>query len=63
MKIATFNVNNINKRLTNVLDWLDKARPDVACIQELKATDAEVPLAIEQGGYGGVWRGKSHGTG
>jgi exodeoxyribonuclease-3 len=59
MKIATFNVNNINKRLTNVLDWLDKARPDVACIQELKATDSEVPLgAIERGGYRGVWRGQ-----
>jgi exodeoxyribonuclease III len=64
MKIATFNVNNINKRLTNLVDWLGTARPDVACLQELKATDCEVPLeAIKRGGYSGVWRGKSHGMG
>jgi exodeoxyribonuclease III len=59
MKIATFNVNNVNKRLTNLVDWLGTARPDVACLQELKATDSEVPFAaIKQGGYGGVWRGE-----
>ena len=39
MKIATFNINNVNKRLANLLDWLREARPDVACLQELKATD------------------------
>jgi endonuclease/exonuclease/phosphatase family metal-dependent hydrolase len=37
MKIATFNINNINKRLENLLAWLRDARPDVACLQELKA--------------------------
>ena len=59
MKIATFNVNNINKRLTNLVDWLGTARPDVACLQELKATDSEVPFAaIKQSGYSGVWRGE-----
>ena len=59
MKIATFNVNNINKRITNLLDWLRSARPDVACLQELKATDAEFPIAaIERAGYGAVWRGQ-----
>jgi exodeoxyribonuclease III len=59
MKIATFNVNNINKRLTNLVDWLSTARPDVACLQELKATDSEVPsAAIKQSGYSGVWRGE-----
>src|SRR5262245_66342589 len=59
MKIATFNVNNVNKRLTNLVDWLGTARPDVACLQELKATDSEVPFAaIKQGGYGGVCRGE-----
>jgi hypothetical protein len=58
MKIATFNVNNINKRLTKLVDWLGTARPDVACLQELKATDSEVPFApIKQSGYSGVWRG------
>jgi exodeoxyribonuclease III len=45
MKIATFNVNNVNKRVANLLDWLKAARPDVACLQELKATDSEFPVA------------------
>jgi exodeoxyribonuclease-3 len=40
MKIATFNVNNINRRLPNLLQWLKSARPDIACLQELKSTDA-----------------------
>ena len=39
MKIATFNINNVNKRLANLLDWLRATRPDVACLQELKATN------------------------
>ena len=35
------------------------ARPDVACLQELKATDSEFPVAaIEKAGYGAVWRGQ-----
>jgi len=59
MKIATFNVNNVNKRLANLLGWLRRARPDVACLQELKATDSEFPIAaIEKTGYGAVWRGE-----
>jgi exodeoxyribonuclease III len=59
MKIATFNVNNINERVANLLDWLKAARPDVACLQELKATDSEFPVAaIEKAGYGAVWRGQ-----
>src|SRR6266567_4277552 len=41
MKIATFNINNVNKRLANLLDWLRVAKPDVVCLQELKAADAE----------------------
>ena len=45
MKIATFNINNINKRLPNLLAWLRAAKPDVVCLQELKATDADFPAA------------------
>ena len=37
VKVATFNINNINKRLDNFLDWLAKAEPEVACLQGLKA--------------------------
>jgi exodeoxyribonuclease-3 len=59
MKIATFNVNNINKRLENLLAWLRVAKPDVVCLQELKAAQSEFPrAAIEKAGYGAVWRGQ-----
>jgi exodeoxyribonuclease-3 len=59
MKIATFNINNVNKRLANLIDWLHAAKPDVACLQELKATDSEFPReAIEKAGYGAAWRGQ-----
>jgi exodeoxyribonuclease-3 len=59
MKIATFNINNVNKRLANLLGWLRQVRPDVACLQELKAADSEFPIAaIENTGYGAVWRGE-----
>jgi exodeoxyribonuclease III len=59
MKIATFNVNNINKRLANLLAWLKAARPDVVCLQELKAADREFPkAAIEKAGYRAAWRGQ-----
>lgn len=39
MKIATFNINGVNKRLENLLAWLATAEPDIVCLQELKATD------------------------
>jgi len=59
MKIATFNINNVNKRLANFLDWLRKSRPDVACLQELKASDTEFPAGpIRKAGYDAVWRGQ-----
>ena len=59
MRIATFNINNINKRLANLLDWLAAEKPDVVCLQELKAEDRAFPLAaIEAAGYGAVWRGQ-----
>jgi exodeoxyribonuclease-3 len=43
MKIATFNINNVNKRLDNLLGWLKAATPDIVCLQELKCTDADFP--------------------
>src|SRR4029077_17014990 len=59
MKIATFNINNVNKRLANLLDWLRTAKPDVVCLQELKATDSEFPkAALEEAHYGVAWRGQ-----
>jgi exodeoxyribonuclease III len=59
MKIATFNINNINKRLANLVAWLRIAKPDVACLQELKATDREFPQsALAEAGYEAVWQGQ-----
>ena len=59
MKIATFNVNNINRRLPNLLQWLKAAKPHIVCLQELKCADNEFPAsAIERAGYHAVWRGQ-----
>ncbi|HLZ02184.1 MAG TPA: exodeoxyribonuclease III [Bradyrhizobium sp.] len=59
MKIATFNINNINRRLPNLLRWLRTAKPDIACLQELKAADDEFPhAAIAKAGYHAVWHGQ-----
>ena len=64
MKIATFNVNGVNGRLPLLLDWLAEARPDVACLQELKAPDEKFPhRAIERAGYGAIWHGQSRWNG
>jgi exodeoxyribonuclease III len=59
MKIATFNVNNVRKRLPNLLEWMREGSPDVVCLQELKSTDAEFPVApIRSAGYEAIWRGQ-----
>ena len=58
MKIATYNVNSIRRRLTLVLDWLEKHRPDVLCLQETKVQDDEFPVeALRQAGYHATFRG------
>src|SRR5271168_5375328 len=59
MKIATFNINNVNRRLPNLLNWLKSSKPDIVCLQELKCTDAEFPAAaIQKAGYHAVWHGQ-----
>lgn len=59
MKIATFNVNGVNGRLPVLLNWLAERRPDVVCLQELKAPQDRFPAeAIESAGYGAVWAGQ-----
>jgi exodeoxyribonuclease III len=59
MKLATFNINNINRRLPNLLAWLRAARPDVVCLQELKCTDREFPAAaLRRAGYHAIWCGQ-----
>jgi len=59
VKIATFNVNGINGRLSVLLRWLAEAEPDVVCLQELKAPQDKFPeRAIRDAGYGAIWHGQ-----
>ncbi|WP_316831856.1 exodeoxyribonuclease III [Pedobacter aquatilis] len=59
MKIATYNVNGVNGRLPVLLRWLEETRPDVVCLQELKAPDEKFPLeAINNAGYNAIWHGQ-----
>src|ERR1700722_20743725 len=59
MKTPTFNINNRRKRLPSLLGWFRESNPDVVCLQELKATDAEFPVeAIKAAGYEAIWRGQ-----
>src|SRR5579883_722956 len=59
IKIATFNVNDVNKRLANLLAWLKRSRPGIACLQEIKSTDAGFPgAALERAGYHAISRGE-----
>lgn len=59
MKIATYNVNGVNGHLPVLLRWLEAARPDAVCLQELKAPDEKFPQAeLEKAGYGAVWHGQ-----
>lgn len=60
LKIATFNVNGIAARLPNLLQWLEKERPDIVCLQELKAPDQAFPAgALEAAGYGSLHHGQA----
>ena len=59
MKIATFNVNGVNGRLSVLLRWLAESRPDVVCLQELKSPQERFPEdAIRQAGYRSIWHGQ-----
>ena len=59
MKIATYNVNGVNGRLPVLLRWLEESKPDVACLQELKAPQEKFPEeAINNAGYTAIWHGQ-----
>ncbi len=59
MKIATYNVNGVNGRLPVLLRWLAEEKPDVVCLQELKAPEEKFPLrAIQEAGYLAIWHGQ-----
>jgi exodeoxyribonuclease-3 len=59
VKIATYNVNSIRRRLPLVLNWLEKHQPDVLCLQETKVQDTDFPLLdLEAAGYHVAIRGQ-----
>ena len=59
MKIATYNVNGVNGRLPVLLRWLEEGRPDIVCLQELKAPQEKFPEeAISAVGYEAIWHGQ-----
>ncbi len=58
MKLASWNVNSIRARQERLLRWLERAKPDVVCLQELKVADADFPLeALRAAG----WHAAVHG--
>ena len=59
MRLATWNVNSLRVRLTQLLDWLPSAQPDVICLQELKLEDPKFPREeIAAAGYRASWSGQ-----
>lgn len=59
MKIATYNVNGVNGRLPVLLRWLEETKPDIVCLQELKAPQEKFPeKAIADAGYTAIWHGQ-----
>jgi len=59
VKIATYNVNGIDARLPALTRWLSEFKPDVACLQELKAPQERFPeVVIREAGYGALWHGQ-----
>jgi exodeoxyribonuclease-3 len=55
MKIATWNVNGIRARATQVREWLEREQPDVVCLQELKAELAQIPELCQLPDYHAYW--------
>jgi exodeoxyribonuclease-3 len=58
LKIPTYNVNGVNGRLPVLLRWLDEAKPDVVCLQELKVKKTFPAGAIADAGYDATWHGQ-----
>jgi exodeoxyribonuclease III len=55
MKIATWNVNGVRARAAQLHEWIERERPDVICLQELKAELSQVPEAVQRQDYHAFW--------
>jgi len=59
MKVATYNVNGVNGHLAVLLRWLKEYKPDIVCLQEIKAPQEKFPeKVIRDAGYGVIWHGQ-----
>lgn len=59
MKLVTYNLNGIRARLPRLIEYLDREKPDIVCLQELKCADDALPIAdIEVAGFHAVWHGQ-----
>jgi exodeoxyribonuclease-3 len=58
MKVVTWNVNGVRARELQVVEWLEREKPDVLCLQELKAASDQMPLSLAAPeGYATYWHG------
>lgn len=58
MKVATWNVNGIRARQSQLQEWIDREQPDVVCLQEIKASLDQLPVWLcELEGYWCYWHG------
>jgi exodeoxyribonuclease-3 len=58
MKVCTWNVNGIRARESQVREWIERERPDIVCLQEIKAKPEQVPaLLFDAAGYWCYWHG------
>ena len=59
MKLATWNVNSLKVRLTQVLEWAGRHRPDVLCLQETKLQNEQFPaIEVRAAGYEPIANGQ-----
>jgi exodeoxyribonuclease III len=58
MKVATWNVNGIRARQSELQEWIEREQPDIVCLQEIKATQDQLPVWLcEIEGYWCYWHG------
>ena len=58
MKVATWNVNGIRARQAQLFDWLAAEKPDIVCLQEIKASHDQLTFELrDMEGYWSYWHG------
>ena len=59
LRVASFNINSIRVRLTDLIEWINSFQPDVVCLQETKVQDKDFPLtALTDAGYYSTYLGE-----